>query len=270
MEKSIMQNKNQHYIPQFYLKKFEIKIKIHPNEKPSIFVYDKLMKVVRRKAIKNVGNENHLYTIRRYDDSGNYLIEKTLSNIEGIFSNVLNKIESSFTNGDFNYKFSDDDKLIITFFILWQIKRTPPMIKFYEKLILETISSKENLEKEPEKKSLKNTVLLSMYKAGKRLGITEYILNRSWNIIYITNDNLNLVTSDNLINYRNLDNPNEELSFILNKKIILILQGKGSDKCYKIESQDKINDVNITTFNNATRYVFSHNQKMLEELSNSI
>ncbi|MBN2396714.1 MAG: DUF4238 domain-containing protein [Candidatus Atribacteria bacterium] len=198
-----MQDKKQHYIPQFYLKNFSIIKKLHEDEKPAVFVYDKVEKKLKRKAIKNVGKENHLYSIRDSDDSLNAIIEKQLSKLEGLFSRILLKIDQSYNNGTFYYEFDDDDKAIISYFILWQIKRTPRMKEILKQTLLKKIETDENWLKNPDYKALNNSTIKAMYNAGHTLNIPNYILNRSWNLFYISDESINLITSDNLINYRN-------------------------------------------------------------------
>jgi hypothetical protein len=71
--------KNQHYVPQFYLRNFQ-------SEHERLFVYDKLLRKSFMKPIKDVASTNYFYEIDPKllpADAPFQLVEKALSQIEG-------------------------------------------------------------------------------------------------------------------------------------------------------------------------------------------
>lgn len=100
-------NKNQHYVPQCYLKKFS-----SDNNRSSISLFN----IDRRKfivsaAIKGQCSKNYFY-------GKDLKIEKALQSIEGNFSRVVDRILSP------NYKLTRNDSLFLIQYWLLQQQRT--------------------------------------------------------------------------------------------------------------------------------------------------
>src|SRR5258707_14478644 len=81
--------KNQHYVPQFYLKEF-----VDPNtpsgQEPYVWVFSKDGKTRQRRAHKNILWETDLYTCD-VEGAKHYELERTLSKIEGDFAEIVRK-----------------------------------------------------------------------------------------------------------------------------------------------------------------------------------
>ena len=77
--------KLEHYVPQFYLKRFSRERK----KEHYVYCYSKKDSRIFTVNIKNIGGENYFYEL---EDDDSQIIEKILANIEGKFSYVTKKI----------------------------------------------------------------------------------------------------------------------------------------------------------------------------------
>jgi len=77
--------KNQHIIPQCYLKQF-VDPKTPTGYEPYVWIFERDTKVGKKKAPKNILAETDFYTLK-----GDYVIEKTLAQIEGDYSVIFEK-----------------------------------------------------------------------------------------------------------------------------------------------------------------------------------
>ena len=86
--------KNQHIIPQCYLKQF-VDLNIPSGQDPYVWIFEKGSKKGKKKAPKNILKETDFYTLVIEGGEKNYTIEKTLSQIESEYALVFdNKIKS--------------------------------------------------------------------------------------------------------------------------------------------------------------------------------
>jgi hypothetical protein len=82
--------KNQHIIPQCYLKQF-VDPNIPPGQEPYVWIFDKGSKRGKKRAPKNILAETDFYTLKIKTGVKDYTIEKTLSQIESEYSSVFEK-----------------------------------------------------------------------------------------------------------------------------------------------------------------------------------
>lgn len=105
-------NKNQHYVPQCYLKKFAT-----DESKAAICVYNlDRKKLIKNAPIKNQCSKNYFYG----DD---LVLEKSLQPIEGHFSEIVRTLEKP------NYVLTEKDKIFLKDFWLLQHLRTDEFSK---------------------------------------------------------------------------------------------------------------------------------------------
>lgn len=77
--------KNQHIIPQCYLRQF-VDSKTPKGYEPYVWIFERNTKVGKKRAPKNILAETDFYTLK-----GDYVIEKTLAQIEGEYSVIFEK-----------------------------------------------------------------------------------------------------------------------------------------------------------------------------------
>lgn len=117
--------KDQHYVPQFYLKKFI-------NIEGKLEILDcKRRKVVASRTTKSVCNEEYYYSVNNKLDEISQVFEKELQNIESDISKVYDKISQKFVNFE---QITEDDKLLVATFMSLQYLRGPYMRKQIQRL----------------------------------------------------------------------------------------------------------------------------------------
>jgi len=82
--------KNQHIIPQCYLKQF-VDPHTPAGQEPYVWIFDKKSKKGKKKAPKNILAETDFYTIKLESGGKDYSIEKTLSQIESEYSSIFER-----------------------------------------------------------------------------------------------------------------------------------------------------------------------------------
>lgn len=135
-------NKNQHFVPQCYLKRFS-----HENSNSSICLYNYDRKVfVANASIKNQCSKNYFY-------GEDLKLEKALQPIEGQYSNLMKKIVTP------GYKLDKADSDFLLDFWLLQHMRTEAASKRYVEIVE---GMTDNLEIDDFKVELDQAVLESM------------------------------------------------------------------------------------------------------------
>lgn len=110
--------KNQHFVPQFYLKNFS-------SNKKQLYVFDKISNKGYSSAIDSVASARFFYDWKELDEVvGKQFIESTSSIFEGKAAKVLNALISRLQANRFT-GFETDEKLLISEFIWYQMIRTP-------------------------------------------------------------------------------------------------------------------------------------------------
>ncbi len=82
--------KNQHIIPQCYLKQF-VDLNIPSGQDPYVWIFEKGSKKGKKKAPKNILYETDFYTLNVEGKEKNYTIEKTLAQIESEYASVFER-----------------------------------------------------------------------------------------------------------------------------------------------------------------------------------
>ena len=91
-EKKYQWTKNQHYVPQFYLKQFT-------NEKWLVETLDKKKKIVRPHSIKHVCSGDYFYWVETWKkDKISQLLEDFFNEVENNFANVYKSIVENILN----------------------------------------------------------------------------------------------------------------------------------------------------------------------------
>lgn len=111
----------QHTTPRFYLKKFADKNQF-------LWVFDKKRQEIRKQSVKDTTIEKDFYTLIEKGRK-DYKVEKELfsQGIEKEFAKILNKIIS-------NKKIENEDKGVISRFVLFQFGRTTSFKNDYERI----------------------------------------------------------------------------------------------------------------------------------------
>lgn len=142
--------KNQHIIPQCYLKQF-VDINTPPGQEPYVWIFERGTKRGKKKAPKNILSETDFYTLKVKSGEKDYTIEKTLAQIESDYASVFDKkIKSKISLDDYEH-------LVLCAFVAAMLQRTLKQKENIEGFFDQMISMTEQMEKVhgvPPKKSL--------------------------------------------------------------------------------------------------------------------
>lgn len=198
--------RNQHYVPQFYLRKFGSGKKT----KRKVWVFNKKTLALKEEFVKNIASSDYFYDIEEefvlegYSEDKRQLFEEFFGNLETKVSNsfdkLINKVEDIYEKSaifDIEY----EDRMNLSHFITFQFFRTNSFrekISSFQEDVLVDIS--KILKKEPIllNESQKKLLHLEFFKAyfESDMLIHKSIYNRTW-IILKNNTNLKICTSDN-------------------------------------------------------------------------
>lgn len=141
-----MHKKNQHYIPQSYLKAW-----CDPNcpssFTPYIWCFSKDGNIVKKKAPENVFYEKDMYTIHLEDGSRNLTIENGLSELESLFVGVRDGL--IFPKRDLDF----DSKIILCAFIAAMHARTKDMREHLRKQFKKPLEIADDIKQQLEEAS---------------------------------------------------------------------------------------------------------------------
>ncbi|OJI06414.1 hypothetical protein BK004_03670 [bacterium CG10_46_32] len=187
--------KNQHIIPQCYLKQF-----VDPNTpkgyEPYVWIFERGKKIGKKKAPKNILAETDFYTLKTKFGGKDYIIEQSLSQLEGEYASIFEKkIKTRLPLNNFEH-------VIVCAFVAAMLQRTLKQKENIEGFLDELIEMAEDMEKAhsvPPKKSLelkeekKNAHKTSVLKMIPH--ITEILLKM--NIAFLcSNKRGSFITSD--------------------------------------------------------------------------
>ncbi len=132
--------KNQHIIPKCYLNQF-----VDPGtpvgQEPYVWIFDRNTKKGKNKAPKNILAETDFYTLKMRKGKKDYVIEKTLAQIEGEYATVFEKKISK------RIPLEDDEHLIVCVFVAAMLQRTLKQKENIENFFDQIIELVETLEK---------------------------------------------------------------------------------------------------------------------------
>ncbi len=219
MDNTELITKNQHYVPQFYLKKFI-------NEEGKLEILDcARRKVVASRSPKSVCNEEYFYSSNNQPDDVSQVLEKEFQRIESDISKVYDSIAKKFLNFE---QITENDKMLVATFMSLQYLRGPYMrkqiqqtseqmikqitkIKFgsphihkffdqYEKDTGEKLSEQQRkdvvgfVQGEQYNIEIGNTPHLHLI--GEMEGFKNLLFGKEW-LVYISKSNKKFITSDN-------------------------------------------------------------------------
>lgn len=125
MDENEQITKNQHYVPQFYLRKFA-------NDEDKLEILDcERRKVVAPRSPKSVCNEEYYYSANNKLDEVSQALEKEFQRIESDISKVYDSIAKKFVNFE---QITESDKMLVATFMSLQYLRGPYMRKQIQRM----------------------------------------------------------------------------------------------------------------------------------------
>ncbi len=132
--------KNQHIIPQCYLKQF-----VDPGTpsgyEPYVWIFERGNKKGKKKAPKNILAETDFYTLKINDSEKDYIIEKTLSQLESEYTSLFEqKIKNKIPLDNYEH-------IVLCAFVAAMLQRTLKQKENIERFFDQVIADIENMEK---------------------------------------------------------------------------------------------------------------------------
>jgi hypothetical protein len=255
--------KNQHYVPQSYLKHF--------SNNDQIWVFDKETKKSFKTNVKNIASEKEFYDLPDITvEHSNGLFDKQViekhfsQNIEGDFKKLLDRIRVRFVMShkpENSIAIEDETKIQLSYHIALQYLRTRDFrdnFKLLEERLAQWLIDKELEDFEDYQKgdisiSRNNDAVTVdhvkfMFDPEITLRLTHTLYNHIW-LVGINKTNFNFYTSDNpvvkngrikdeLISYEGLGSKGIEIAFPISSNLIIILVEREYFKDYeKVENQ---------------------------------
>jgi hypothetical protein len=160
--------KNQHIIPQCYLKQF-----VDPNtpsdQEPYVWIFDRGKKKGKKKAPKNILSEKDFYTLKIKDGEKDYSIEESFAQLESEYSSVFEKkIKRKIPLGNY-------DHAVLCAFVAAMLQRTVKQKENIEGFIDELIKVTEDVEKAHGLKPKKSSELRKEKEDAHKLSIIQTI-----------------------------------------------------------------------------------------------
>jgi hypothetical protein len=277
--------KNQHFVPQTYLRFFINYDYIPENySKDALWTINTHTKKIKMKGIENICSENYYYSYKSNNSEYNHEIEHFLSGYENNFKDVLSKvtdIRQAVLNGCILKKIRRSEKEFIINYILIQYFRVPKFTNRYSSLIIDgfkEINRKEKIKQSDDeiKNDLKKYSFNSLFDTSDQSFIKlKSIIDNKKMIISIIPEikDCEFITSDSPVLITNSLGPNAlisintEIKLSLTPKIAISFYGpKGNDEYKIVNSLEQINTFNKSLFKNSFLYCFSGNKSILEKL----
>jgi hypothetical protein len=246
--------KNQHYVPQFYLKYFA------DNDK--LYVFDKINKKSFLTNVRNIASENYFYDLPlelisddmkdEFSAVDKQELEKVMASIEYYCKNNFDSLITSFVLGNPKRLYdmdilTDDLRSEMAFFMATQVLRTKEfrefIVEFHEKfnkVLIDRIGPKKIESYSPEafrlkvKKEIEPVLHAQFLADNKTIDEIALILAKHIWIIGVNNTGMSFYTSDNPIvrrghkkdkfmSYNGLASQGVEICYPINSQLILIL-----------------------------------------------
>jgi hypothetical protein len=265
--------KNQHIIPQCYLKQF-----VDPgtpvNYEPYVWIFERGNKRGKKKAPKNILAETDFYTLEVKSGEKDYRIEKTLSQIESEYTSIFEKkIKDKIPLNNYEH-------IVLCAFVAAMFQRTLKQKKnienFYDQVI-EHIEAMEKAHGATPKTSLewrqkkKNAHPLSLIQMTPE--ITKILMKM--NLAFLcTNKRDSFITSDapcflfnSRLQWQRFDSPglgqkHVEVRMPLSPKISICFSWVNNLRGYLKINSDLIHELNRMVFGHSDEYFIANSPKI--------
>jgi len=187
--------KNQHIIPQCYLKQF-----VDPNtpsdQEPYVWIFDRGKKKGRKKAPKNILSEKDFYTLKIESGEKDYSIEESLAELESEYSLLFEKkIKCKIPLDDYDHE-------VLCAFVAAMLQRTLKQKENIEGFFDQLIKMAEGIEKAHRLEPKKSVELMKEKEDAHKLTIIQTIpsitkILRKMNVAFLcANKKHSFITSD--------------------------------------------------------------------------
>lgn len=298
-------NKNQHYVPQYYLKNFSVN--------KNIYIYDLKDKMCFRNSVSSTAYKKFFYNVDviffnkiveneifEKVDFVDKLINKHNESILASFFDSFNPTRERIINKDERETISIIDFNSLVDFILVQTYRNPKF-SLYFKMVDDLVKSKNSVDgsknydkimrgivilllfnelNHGRKTKLKDDIILAFSEIITEIKILKELITKSFKIVYWNKTSVNFLTSDCAMSFMRLNKKDLFTTILvpINTKIAVLLVNKESSMFDKniqdsstlihIEEKDKtqIEILNLSIIEKANRFIYSIDETFPEKI----
>lgn len=279
----MIKNKNQHYVPAFYLYNFtneeqKSESKGKPNRETKIHHYDYDKKCLQERPIRKVANESYLFSYKNIDGSYNHSLDSKLQEVETKAANAIGQLNDilKFTLRKKPWAVEIKNTVIddVMELLFWQIKRHPQIVEEMKKdceqyLIGKGISTQ----------SAKQMALIAIKEMGKNgvYDIKNELQKKNKIILCASTNNAHFITTDkpfvrfNKAGKNGIAVSGTEMYFPITSNMLLFMCGDGNRKEFRLENhRNVLRDLNTYIAKSASKYLFGPSKTCLEQIVKNI
>jgi hypothetical protein len=262
--------KNQHIIPQCYLKQF-VDPKTPTGYEPYVWIFERDTKAGKKRAPKNILAETDFYTLK----GGNYVIEKTLAQIESEYAVIFEKKIKN------KIPLDAREHLMFCAFVAAMLQRTlrqkESIENFMDQVIdhakqlemVHGVPPKTSLEWEKEKEDAHKLSVMQMIPK-----ITEVLYNMNVAFLCTKNKRVSYITSDSpafLFNSQlqfqrfigpGLGQKHVEVRLPLSPEISVCFSWINNLRGYLTINEDMVHDANRMVYGYSHQYFIANSEKL--------
>lgn len=276
-------NKNQHYIPAFYLYNFtnekqKSESKGKPNRETKIHHYDFDKKSLRERPIEKVAIKSYLFSYRKTDGSYNDSLDCELQKVETKAANAIGRLNDilKFVLRKKLWAVEIKNTVIddVMELLFWQIKRHPQILEEIERNCEQYLISKGFSTQSP-----KPMALIAIKEMGKNgvYNIKNELQKKNKIILCTSTNNAHFITSDkpfvrfNKEGKNGIAVPGTEMYFPITSNMLLFMNGNGNRKEFRLENHRKVlRNLNTYIAKSASKYLFGPSKTYLERIVKDI
>jgi len=276
-------NKNQHYVPAFYLYNFTNETQRtdsdgRPKRETKIYHYDFVRGCVRERPIEKVAIESFLLSYKNSDGTYDHTLDLEIQSIEKKASFAILAL-----NEIFEYALKKKPKAVpinndvmdnVLELLFWQLKRHPDIVESLEKDCEQYL-----MDKGWPKESAKEMALKVIKEVGK---VDEYDIKEEFHkknkiILCTSNVRAHFITTDkpfvrlNKTGPDGIAMPGTEMYYPITSRMLLFMHENGERKEFRLERhRDFLRNFNTYMAKSATRYLFGPSKTYLERIYKNI
>jgi len=158
--------KNQHVIPRCYLKQF-VDPSTPAGREPYVWIFDRNSKRGKKRAPKNILTEPDLYTFEVKDGTKDYVLERTLAQIESDYATVFERTISR------KVPLNEYEHAVLCAFVAAMLQRTVKQKKHIEGFLDQLIAKTEHLERVHDARPKTSTELREAKEDAHKVSIVQ-------------------------------------------------------------------------------------------------
>ena len=276
-------NKNQHYVPAFYLYNFTNETQRSESvgkdkRDTEIYHYDFSRACVRERPIEKVAIESYLLSYKTFGGSYNHSLDLEIQKVENKASSAISELNDIFkfalrkkpNTVEINNSVIDN----VLELIFWQLKRHPEIVddlkKDCEQYLLDQGRSVQSA------KEMALRVIEDMGKDGE-YDIKKELQNKNKFIFCTSSNNAHFITTDkpfvrlNKTGRNGISMPGTEIYFPITSNMLLFMFENGNRKEFKLENhRDFLRKFNTYMAKFASRFLFGPSKAYLKRIVKEI